>query len=268
MNAAAALPSAGPPVLTLSEVGKTYANQPTPALLPVTATIRDIEFVSFVGPSGCGKTTLLKMVAGLIQPSSGAIAYRDTGQPVRPGHYGFVFQNAALLPWRTALENVMLPAVILGLPAAAARTRALQLLDLVHLGRAAHSYPSQLSGGMQQRVSIARALLHDPELLFMDEPFGALDAMTREQLNLELQRISLDQRKTVVFVTHDIEEAVLLSDRVFVFSRGPGRLVDVLQVALPRPRAVADRGDPAFLTAVAQIRSLLDQGDVRSGAAA
>lgn len=268
-NLAAVLPSVGdPPVLAITGVGKTYANQSTPALLPVTAEIRDTEFVSFVGPSGCGKTTLLKMVAGLIQPSSGTIAYRDTGRPIRPGLYGFVFQNAALLPWRTALENVMLPATILGLPMDAARERALRLLDMVHLSRAINSYPSQLSGGMQQRVSIARALLHDPPLLFMDEPFGALDAMTREQLNLELQRISLDQRKTVLFVTHDIEEAVLLSDRVFVFSRGPGRLVDTLEVKLPRPRAVADRGHPAFLAAVAHIRALLDQGDASSREAA
>ncbi|WP_439590234.1 ABC transporter ATP-binding protein [Hydrogenophaga sp.] len=254
------------PILRIDAAGKTYFNNqgvPVPALMPVTAQIAEAEFVSFVGPSGCGKTTLLKMAAGLITPSEGAITYAATGTPIRPGHYGFVFQGAALLPWRTVLENVMLPAVILGLPLHAARERARQLLELVHLGRAASSYPNQLSGGMQQRASIARALLHDPTVLFMDEPFGALDAMTREQLNMELQRISVDQKKTVLFVTHDIEEAVLLSDRVFVFTRGPGQLAQTLEVAIPRPRVVSDRAHPDFLRIVAQIRTLLDRGDTR-----
>jgi NitT/TauT family transport system ATP-binding protein len=254
------------PVLRIQGAAKTYrspAGVPTPALLPVDEDIAPAEFVSFVGPSGCGKTTLLKMAAGLIPTSEGAITYRDTGRGIQPGAYGFVFQGAALLPWRTVLENVMLPADILGLPKAQARERAMHLIELVHLGRAAGSYPNQLSGGMQQRASIARALLHDPEVLFMDEPFGALDAMTREQLNMELQRISLDQRKTVLFVTHDIEEAVLLSDRVLVFSRGPGRLVSTLAIDLPRPRLLSTKGDPRFIAAVAHIRALLDRGDAR-----
>lgn len=229
----------------------------------MTETIGQAEFVSFVGPSGCGKTTLLKMAAGLIAPTEGQIHYRGTGRAIAPGAYGFVFQGAALLPWRTVLENVMLPAVILGLPMKEAKARALQLLELVHLGRVAASYPNQLSGGMQQRASIARALLHDPQVLFMDEPFGALDAMTREQLNMELQRISRDQQKTVLFVTHDIEEAVLLSDRVLVFSRGPGRLVATLRIDLPRPRLLSSKADPRFLRAVAEIRMLLDRGDAR-----
>jgi NitT/TauT family transport system ATP-binding protein len=229
----------------------------------VTETIAPTEFVSFVGPSGCGKTTLLKMAAGLIEPTQGSILFRDTGRTISPGAYGFVFQNAALLPWRTVLENVMLPADILGLPLQAARARANQLLELVHLGRAVSSYPNQLSGGMQQRASIARALMHDPEVLFMDEPFGALDAMTREQLNMELQRISVVQKKTVLFVTHDIEEAVLLSDRVFVFSRGPGQLVSTLALDIPRPRQLLCKADPRFLEAVAKIRDLLERGDAR-----
>ncbi len=253
-----------PPVLTMTGVAKAYRNargETIPSLLPLEATVQDTEFVSFVGPSGCGKTTLLKMAAGLIAPSDGSITYKDTGRGIQPGYYGFVFQGAALLPWRNVLDNVLLPAVILRMPRKEARERALMLLDLVHLGRVAQSYPNQLSGGMQQRVSIARALLHDPQVLFMDEPFGALDAMTREELNLELQRISIDQRKTVLFVTHDIEEAVLLSDRVFVFSRGPGKLVGILQVPIPRPRAVADKGNPDFLRTVAEIRTLLDRGD-------
>ncbi|MBC5767852.1 ABC transporter ATP-binding protein [Ramlibacter albus] len=259
-------PVVAAPVLRIQGAGKTYrsaAGRPAPALLPVNESIAPAEFVSFVGPSGCGKTTLLKMAAGLVGASEGAITYRDTGRGIQPGAYGFVFQGAALLPWRTVLENVMLPADILGLPRAEARERALRLIELVHLGRAAHSYPNQLSGGMQQRASIARALLHDPEVLFMDEPFGALDAMTREQLNMELQRISREQRKTVLFVTHDIEEAVLLSDRVMVFSRGPGQLVATLPIDLPRPRLLSTKGDARFIRAVAEIRALLDRGDVR-----
>jgi NitT/TauT family transport system ATP-binding protein len=257
---------AASPVLRIRGAAKTYrdpAGASVPALLPVTEEIGQAEFVSFVGPSGCGKTTLLKMAAGLIPPTEGGVLFRDTASTIQPGRFGFVFQGAALLPWRTVLENVMLPAVILGLPLQQARERALMLLDLVHLGRAASSYPNQLSGGMQQRASIARALLHDPEVLFMDEPFGALDAMTREQLNMELQRISRDQRKTVLFVTHDIEEAVLLSDRVFVFSRGPGRLVATLPIDLPRPRQLSAKADPRFLHAVSEIRAMLDRGDAR-----
>jgi NitT/TauT family transport system ATP-binding protein len=262
-----ASPQPADPVLRVLGAGKSYRARDgslVRALLPVTEAVAPAEFVSFVGPSGCGKTTLLKMAAGLIAPTEGAIHYRDTGRGIQPGAFGFVFQNAALLPWRTVLENVMLPAVILGLPLAPARERALRLLELVHLGRAAQSYPNQLSGGMQQRASIARALLHDPEVLFMDEPFGALDAMTREQLNMELQRISRAQRKTVLFVTHDIEEAVLLSDRVFVFSRGPGELVAALDVDLPRPRTLAHKADPRFHALAAEIRALLDRGDART----
>jgi NitT/TauT family transport system ATP-binding protein len=255
------------PILTLREVEKTYRaaqGNGAVALAPVSATVRPGEFVSFVGPSGCGKTTLLKMCAGLITPSAGSITYRQTGNAVQPGSYGFVFQSAALLPWRTALENVMLPAVILGLDRTTARDRALRLLDLVRLSHAIDRYPNQLSGGMQQRVSIARSLLHDPDLLFMDEPFGALDAMTREQLNMDLQRISLEQAKTVLFVTHDIEEAVLLSDRVFVFSRGPGRLIEVLEPRIQRPRTLGDKAHPEFLRAVATIRALLERAEAVS----
>jgi NitT/TauT family transport system ATP-binding protein len=257
------------PVLRIEGAGKAYRSTTgdlVRALEPVTETIRPGEFVSFVGPSGCGKTTLLKIAAGLVQPTDGAVNYRDTGAAIRPGAYGFVFQAAALLPWRTVLENVMLPADILGMPREAARERARKLIELVHLGRAERSYPNQLSGGMQQRAAIARALLHDPEVLFMDEPFGALDAMTREQLNMELQRISQEQRKTVLFVTHDIEEAVLLSDRVFVLSRGPGRLVATLTIELPRPRLMSCKADPRFIGAVAEIRALLDRGDARDPA--
>lgn len=249
-------------ILNIDGVAKTYRRSDgheATALLPVTAKLFQGEFISLVGPSGCGKTTLLKLCAGLIQQSSGQVTFGSSGKPVQPGSYGFVFQAPALLPWRTVRSNVMLPAQILGLDQVAAAKRATELLELVRLAHAGDKRPSELSGGMQQRVSIARALLHDPQLLFMDEPFGALDAMTREELNLELQRIHLDQGKTVLFVTHDIEEAVLLSDRILVMSAGPGRLVANLEVTLNRPRSLSIKKEPAFYRMVEEVRSLLDR---------
>jgi NitT/TauT family transport system ATP-binding protein len=249
-------------LLDIEDAAKRYRRSDgseSTALLPVSAKLKQGEFISLLGPSGCGKTTLLKMCAGLIRQSSGRITFGNTGKPVQPGSYGFVFQAPALLPWRTVLSNVMLPADILGLDKDTARRRAESLLDLVRLSHAGEKRPSELSGGMQQRASIARALLHDPQLLFMDEPFGALDAMTREELNLELQRIHLDQGKTVLFVTHDIEEAVLLSDRILVMSSGPGRLVGDVEVSLPRPRRIADKKNPAFYETVEYLRGMLDR---------
>ncbi|OZI17386.1 hypothetical protein CAL18_14740 [Bordetella genomosp. 7] len=246
-------------LLRFSEVSKTYRTAQdvdAVALRPVTASLNKGEFVSLLGPSGCGKTTLLKMAAGLVRPTSGSITLAD-GAPLQPGCYGFVFQAAALLPWRTAIQNVLLPAEVLGLPRAAASRRAAELLEKVGLASATHKRPAELSGGMQQRVSIARALLHDPALMFMDEPFGALDAMTREELNLELQRIHLNFGKTVLFVTHDIEEAVLLSDRIFVMSAGPGRMLREISVQLDRPRSLETKRDPAFHHLVSDIRELL-----------
>jgi NitT/TauT family transport system ATP-binding protein len=205
------------------------------------------------------------MCAGLVKPTSGAITFGASGHPVQPGGYGIVFQAAALLPWRTVMENVLLPAVILALPMQAARARAARLLDLVQLSHAADKYPRELSGGMQQRVSIARSLLHDPDILFMDEPFGALDAMTREGLNLALQNIQQDQGKTIVFVTHDIDEAVLLSDRVLVFSGDPGRLCADVNIALMRPRTMASKKQTEFYQAADFIRSSLEHGHTNSG---
>jgi NitT/TauT family transport system ATP-binding protein len=247
-------------VLHIRNASKTYftaAGQPSVALRPVDTDIREGEFVSFVGPSGCGKTTLLKMSAGLISRTTGDILFKETGKPIPTGAYGFVFQSPALLPWRTALQNVMLPSVIFRSPLAAAEARARDLLRLVQLPAAAEKYPRELSGGMQQRVAIARALIHDPDLLFMDEPFGALDAMTRDELNLELQRIQQQAGKTVVFVTHDIEEAVMLSDRILVFSSGPGRLIGEVVVDLPRPRTLVDRATPAFGAIATHVREML-----------
>ena len=250
-------------MLRIDGVSKTYrleGGADSVALMPVHADIAAGEFVSFVGPSGCGKTTLLKICAGLVEESAGRVTFADTGRGVRPAEYGFVFQAPALLPWRNVLSNVMLPADIMHLPARQAEARARALLELVHLAGATGKYPRELSGGMQQRVAIARALLHDPAMLFMDEPFGALDAMTRESLNAELQQIHLSQGKTVLFVTHDIEEAVLLSDRILVMSAGPGRVVADVPIPLPRPRDLGTKRMPEFHALSAGIRSALETG--------
>ncbi|WP_174263684.1 ABC transporter ATP-binding protein [Hyphomicrobium sp. CS1BSMeth3] len=251
--------------LTIQGACKTYKRPNGPqflALTPVDAEVREGEFVSLVGPSGCGKTTLLKMCSGLMSLSGGKIVHGRTGQKVQPGSYGFVFQVPALLPWLTVFNNVLLPARILGLPIKEAKDRAALLLDMVGLGNAHQKRPSELSGGMQQRVSLARALLHDPDLLFMDEPFGALDAMTRADLNMELQRLHMSQGKTVLFVTHDIEEATLLSDRILVMSANPGRIVADIPVKLPRPRGLAAKKDPQFYAVVERIHQLLDKRTV------
>lgn len=253
--------NAQPTVLHIDGASKVFplgGGREAVALEPVNTTIQRGEFVSLVGPSGCGKSTLLRICANLVSPSTGETRFMDSGKPMQPGAYGFVFQAPSLLPWRTVLENVLLPADILRRHNSGTKDRAMMLLDLVKLSDSVNKYPHELSGGMQQRASIARALLHDPEILLMDEPFGALDAMTREELNAELQRIHLDQKKTVVFVTHDIDEAVLLSDRVLVMNRRPGRIAKEVTVSLPRPRDVADRLSPEFLKIAVNVREILD----------
>ncbi|WP_432728057.1 ABC transporter ATP-binding protein [Variovorax sp. W6] len=224
------------------------------ALKDIDCSIEQGSFVTIVGPSGCGKSTLLRILAGLLDYDIGRVVL--DGQPIRGTRrdVGVVFQSSILLPWRTILENVMLPAEVLGIPAKQARERAMQLLHMVRLDGFEHKLPRQLSGGMQQRASIARALLHDPKILLMDEPFGALDAMTRERMNLELQRIWMESGKTVVLITHSIPEAVFLGDRVFVMSPRPGTLERVLPVDLPRPRSMDVMSHPAFAAASASIR--------------
>jgi NitT/TauT family transport system ATP-binding protein len=224
------------------------------ALSGVDCRIEQGSFVTIVGPSGCGKSTLLRILAGLLDYEEGSVEL--DGQPIRGTRrdVGFVFQSSILLPWRTILDNVMLPAEVLGLDMAKARERAMHLLHLVRLDGFEHKLPRQLSGGMQQRASIARALLHDPKILLMDEPFGALDAMTRERMNLELQRIWMESGKTVVLITHSIPEAVFLGDVVFVMSARPGTMERVIRVDLPRPRAMAVMGHPTFTQAAEQIR--------------
>ncbi|WBC07746.1 ABC transporter ATP-binding protein [Micromonospora sp. WMMA1947] len=209
---------------------------PTQALSDINLTVRRGEFISVVGPSGCGKTTLLKILAGLSPKSGGAvrIAGRDVTKPLP--EVGMVFQAPTLLPWRTIFDNVMVPAEIQRLDPRRHRERAQQLLDMVGLNGFEQKYPHELSGGMQQRAGICRALVHDPAVLLMDEPFGALDAMTREYMNVELLRIWQESNQTIVLVTHSIPEAVFLSDRVVVLSPRPGRIAEVLDIDLERPR--------------------------------
>jgi NitT/TauT family transport system ATP-binding protein len=226
------------------------------ALRDINFSITEGSFVTVVGPSGCGKSTLLRIVAGLLDYSDGSVSL--DGQPIRGTRrdVGFVFQNSILLPWRTILDNVMLPAEVLGLDMKAARERAMALLHMVRLDGFEDKLPRQLSGGMQQRASIARALLHDPKILLMDEPFGALDAMTREQMNLELQRIWSASGKTVILITHSIPEAIFLGDVVFVMTPRPGSLERVIQVDLPRPRNLDVTGSPVFTAAAHEIRGI------------
>ena len=222
------------------------------ALSGISLNARRNEFLAIVGPSGCGKSTLMQCLAGLQPFQGGGIAI--DGQPV-DGPYleaGLVLQSAALLEWRTALDNVMLQAEVRRLPIAAYRKRARELLALVGLVGFENAYPDELSGGMRQRVSICRALLHDPKLLLMDEPFGALDALTRERMNQELERTWMSTEKTVVFITHDMEEACFLADRVVVMSPRPGRVVSQIVIDFPRPRSLNVKSSPEFRTCVEQ----------------
>jgi NitT/TauT family transport system ATP-binding protein len=247
-------------VIRLQGVEKTYrtrAGDQVHALAETTLEIGENEFVTLVGPSGCGKSTLLKLVAGLVPVTRGRIQVRD--QPVT-GPFpdvGFVFQQPVLLPWRTVMDNVLFSVEMLGLDPRQYRKPAGDLLELTGLGGFETKYPRELSGGMQQRVAICRALLPDPGLLLMDEPFGALDAMTREEMSLELLRIWEERRKTILFVTHSIPEAILLADRVVVMSPRPGRVARVLPVSLPRPRTMELEFDPRFKAHSDEIRALI-----------
>jgi NitT/TauT family transport system ATP-binding protein len=243
-------------LIALTDVAKTYRTRDgdVESLKPLTFEIGDGEFMAIVGPSGCGKSTLLKMVGGLLPLSQGRIALngRDVSGP--PDDVGFVFQAPVLLAWRTVLANVMLQIEMRHLPREKYLPKAHALLKMVGLGDFERKLPWQLSGGMQQRASICRALVHDPAVLLMDEPFGALDAMTRERMNLELQRIWYETRKTVLFITHSIPEAVFLADRVLVMTERPGAIAAIYEVPLPRPRTLGVMGDPAFVALTQTIR--------------
>jgi len=250
---------ANPGYIQISGLRKTFGEPGAGgvlALREIDCTIEKGSFVSVVGPSGCGKSTLLRIVAGLLPPSAGSVVMDGQAIAGTRRDVGMVFQSSILLPWRTILDNVMLPAEVLGLDMRVARARAMDLLQLVRLEGFEHKLPRQLSGGMQQRASIARALLHDPKVLLMDEPFGALDAMTREQMNLELQRIWMESGKTVILITHSIPEAIFLGDVVFVMTPRPGALHRVIRVDLPRPRGMDVMGSAAFNAAAQEIREL------------
>jgi NitT/TauT family transport system ATP-binding protein len=242
----------------VSKIYQTIAGDAVRALEDVSFEVPKGSFIAVVGPSGCGKSTLLKILAGILPKSGGEVTLHDA--PVEgPRHdIGIVFQDPILLPWRTVFENVMLPAQIQGLDRNTYNQRALSLIRLVGLSGVENKYPNELSGGMQQRVSIARALLHDPAILLMDEPFGALDAMTREYMNLELLRIWQSSEKTIFFITHSISESVFLSDQVIVLSDRPGRIEDCVPVNLPRPRQLSMTATPEFNRLVEYIRSRLD----------
>ena len=233
------------------------------ALRGIDLSIAPGEFISVVGPSGCGKTTFLRIVAGLETASSGKVLI-DGKVVTRPGgDRGFVFQNDSLLPWRTVFANAMIGPEVAGRAGPAERKRTLELLKLVGLEGFEDYHPSQLSGGMRQRVNLARALAIDPDILLMDEPFSALDAQTREIMQTELMRIWEQGRKTVLFVTHQIDEAVFLSDRVLVFARRPGRLQESVDITLPRPRALPIKRTPEFVRYVDHIWRLIED-DVRA----
>jgi NitT/TauT family transport system ATP-binding protein len=256
--------------LTLSGVGRDFSTRSgvTHAVAGVDLNIADGEFVALIGRSGCGKTTLLRMIAGLLAPTSGRIeidgASLWNGSRVDQNvisRLGVVFQEANLFPWFTVEENIALPLKLRGTGKAERRRRARELADLVGLGGFEKSYPRELSGGMRQRASIARALSCDPELLLMDEPFGALDALTRERMNLELQRITLETSATVVFVTHDIPEAVFLADRVVHLTPRPGRIRQIKDVDYAKPRGIEVQTEPGFVDVVRALRHDLDQED-------
>jgi NitT/TauT family transport system ATP-binding protein len=230
--------AAAAPAIEIGALRKLYATRQNAieAIGGVSFAVSEAEFVSIVGRSGCGKTTLLKIVAGLVAPSEGSVKVRGAEVRGPLADVGMVFQRPVLLKWRSILDNVLLPIEMLGQSRSAARARALDLLTLAGLDGFRDRYPSELSGGMQQRAAICRALVHDPSLLLLDEPFGALDAMTREDMNLELLRIWEERRKTSLLVTHSISEAVFLSDRVVVMTPRPGRIADIVAIELPRPR--------------------------------
>jgi NitT/TauT family transport system ATP-binding protein len=250
------MPSATTDAIAVNGLSKHYATRDgrVSALERISFDVAEGEFVAVVGPSGCGKSTLLKILAGLLPASSGEARLR--GSPISGPRrdIGVVFQSPVLFPWRTVLDNVLLPVDVQSLGRAGHRSTALELLGLVGLDGFERRYPWELSGGMQQRVALTRALVHDPAMLLMDEPFGALDAMTREHMNLELQRIWLERRKTVLFITHSIPEAVFLADRVLVMSPRPGRILEDVRVEFTRPRPLDVMAAAGFGELVRRLR--------------
>ena len=257
--------TAAAPVVRIAGVDKVFTRDGTVVTTALSGIDLDIargEFISLIGPSGCGKSTLLRVIGDLIAPTGGTVEVN--GKPAararRDRDYGMVFQAPVLFDWRTVEDNVKLPLELMGWDGARRTARAREMLELVELGDFLRHHPYQLSGGMQQRVAIARALAFEPSILLMDEPFGALDEMTRERMNQEVLRIWEATGITVVFVTHSIPEAVFLSSRVVVMSARPGRITDVIDVDLPRPRGIATREEPRYFELVTAVREALRAG--------
>jgi NitT/TauT family transport system ATP-binding protein len=244
-------------VIRVTHLDKLYAtgHGEVHALQDIDFTVKEGEFISIVGPSGCGKSTLLKILAGLLPKTTGEVELDGTpiGGPRKD--IGVVFQAPVLFPWRSVLRNVMLPPDVQKLDREFHRRKAMELIEMVGLKGFENRFPWELSGGMQQRVGIIRALIHDPKMLLMDEPFGALDAMTRDAMNLELQRIWMERKKTIIFITHSIPEAVFLGDRVLVMTPRPGRIADDRHIDLPRPRPLDVMTTPAFGEHVRHVRA-------------
>jgi NitT/TauT family transport system ATP-binding protein len=258
------------PLIELSHVGVTFETRRGPPVVAVddfNLTIEREEIVSLCGPSGCGKSTVLRMLAGLLKPTTGDIWIGGGKQERGFSEVAIVFQRPTLLPWLTILKNVLYPVRVLRRPTAADRKRAMELLDLVGLGDMAERMPNELSGGMQQRAAIARSLILDPKILLMDEPFGALDALTREDLQLDLLDIHANTKKTILLVTHSISEAVLLSDRVAVMSARPGRMQDLIDIDIAKPRSHETAALPAFIDYSRRIRDDIFGPRARKGAA-
>lgn len=261
-------PPPAKPYVSVSAVSKAYDNGKTPVavLNDVTLNIARGEFIAVVGPSGCGKSTLLKCIAGLQPVSAGRIMVQDQHVVSPPDNMAIVFQRDVLLDWRTVLDNALLIAEFRGLRRKDYEARAIELLTNYGLGDFLHRYPWELSGGMRQRAAICRALVVDPDLLLMDEPFGALDAMTRDELNVELERLWYATRKTLLFITHGIDEAVYLADRVVVMARNPGRIAEIVDIDIPRPRPLSVRQTEKFGEYTTHIRNLFASlGVVKSG---
>jgi NitT/TauT family transport system ATP-binding protein len=256
------LPVMGPPVIELKDVSKIFETKRSSvhALKSLDLSIRNKEFVCLLGPSGCGKSTILGMIAGLVRPNTGSVTIAGKSvETARSSHrIGLVFQDAVLLPWRTVAENVSLPLEVLKLPRRERESRIKEVLELVKLDGFENRFPHELSGGMRQRLGIARALSFDPQVLLMDEPFGALDAITRDRMSIELLRIWEQRQKTVVFVTHGISEAALLSDRVVVMTSRPGRIAAIVDNPLPRPRPLHIRDSAEFIALSRKLRELLE----------
>jgi len=249
------------PFIGLRNLKKVYTTKTglVSALQDVSFDVYRGEFITLVGPSGCGKTTLLKIISGLLSKTDGELVFSTEGDFDPKRDVGMVFQKPVLLKWRSIVDNVLLPVEILQLDRRAYYSMAMELLKLVGLEGFEKKYPNELSGGMQQRASISRALIHDPQLLLMDEPFGALDALTREKMNLEILRIWQETGKTVLFVTHGIQEAVFLADRVIVLSARPARMVAAIEVNLPRPRTMEIKAEKEFGQLCLEIYRLLEE---------